>query len=233
VDVLAGLTPFPPAPETAAEVHGVIADMEGCLKRAMEASRGAPNDTIVSELLRAEVDGRSLSAEEILSFLFLLLPAALEPPFHFLSLAMLTLAEHPECIERLRREPSRIPGFLDEVLRCHTDQAIIREVMADVTLSGVAIPKGAVIAVLTDSANHDARQFSAPQVFDIERAGGGGLAFGHGIHFCLGAALARLEGRVAMEALLARFTGVALGGEIKWQYRIIGAGPASLPLCWS
>jgi cytochrome P450 len=204
--------------------------METCLQAVIETNRRHPGETVVSELLHAHPDGRPLTDEEILSTLFLLLPAALEPPAHLLSLAVLLLAEQPELRAQLQQNVALIPGFVDEVLRCHTDQAIIRQTTAAVTLRGVQIPQGAIVAVLTDAANRDVSQFASPDTFDSGRGTGAGLSFGHGIHYCVGSALARIEGRVAIEALLADFASLTRAGEIEWQYRIIGAGPARLPL---
>src|SRR5262249_36281018 len=116
------------------------------------------------------------------------------------------LAEHPDVRRELRADPSLIPGAIEETLRYEPSSTqIARWVPEDVELLGQVVPAGSAMLCLVGSANRDEREFDDPDRFDIHRTIGHHLTFGYGPHFCLGAALARLEGRVALEELLKRF----------------------------
>jgi cytochrome P450 len=172
--------------------------------------RAAPRDDLVSALLDAELDSggsrRTLTEEEILSFIMLLNGAGIETVARLLSWAAVTLARNPDQREILAADPSLIPNAIEELLRYEAPSPVNgRWVTRPVTLHGVTIPAESKILMLNGSANRDPREFRDPDRFDVRRTMERHISFGFGPHFCLGAALARLEGRVALAGTLARF----------------------------
>jgi cytochrome P450 len=168
-----------------------------------------------------------------MGFLMLLLLGGLETTVHLLSYCAMRFQEQPELLTRLRAEPALIPRFIEEALRHGSPiQGLIRLVMEDTELGGVRIPKGGKALLLLASANRDEALFPNPDQFDMDRPGGQqNLPFGHGIHFCLGAQLARLEARLALEALVARFARLTPGdGPVRFNVSVIMRGALSLPL---
>jgi cytochrome P450 len=186
----------------------------------------------VSDLLRSRVDGEALTAKELMGFLFLLLVAGLETTVHLLGHSARILAEHPAVLKQLRGDRSLIPQFIEEVLRFEPPvHGTIRLCTQDVTLAGVSLPRGSPLLVLQGSALRDEHYCADADRFSLERKGPQNLAFGHGMHFCLGAALARVEARVALEALLARCGTVSLRPEpIEWNLAMTVRGMRNLPL---
>jgi cytochrome P450 len=173
----------------------------------IEERRGAPKDDLISTLIRAEQGETALTPTEVVMFTFLLLVAGNETTTNLLGSTMLALLGHPEQLELVRREPARIPALVEEALRWDGPiQFLVRDAREDLELCGVKIPKGATIVPLLGSANRDSAQFPDAERFDVTRAAQGHLGFGFGNHFCLGASLARLEMRVALEELLGRFS---------------------------
>jgi cytochrome P450 len=165
--------------------------------------RDHPGDDLVSALLAAREDDTDLSHGEILGFCFLLLIAGNETTTKLLGNAIFWLHAFPDQRAALLADPTQVPAAIEEVLRYDTStQSLARLLMADVTLHGVTLPAGSKGLLLFASANRDERRWARADAFDIARSPAGHLAFGHGIHHCLGAALARLEGRVALEMLL-------------------------------
>lgn len=169
-----------------------------------------PSDDIMTELLRAEfddVDGkrRRLTREEVLGFVNLLSGAGNETTTRLIGWTGKVLADFPDQRRILVQEPALIPRAIEELLRFESPSPVqARYVTEDVEHYGKVVPKGSVMLLLTASANRDERRTPNPDVFDVRRQAGH-LAFGYGIHACLGAALARLEGRVALEEVLKRF----------------------------
>jgi cytochrome P450 len=143
------------------------------------------------------------------------------------------LSNHPELLVRLRQEPTLIPRFVEEVLRSESPvQGVLRVTREEATLGGMRLPQGARVLMLLGSANRDEAHFPEPDRFSLERSGGSPpLAFGQGIHFCLGAQLARLETRLALETLLPQCSKLAPGAEpLDWNMSITVRGPTRLPL---
>jgi cytochrome P450 len=193
--------------------------------------RREPREDLVTDLLQARVDGQSLSDAELMSFMFLLVVAGLETNIHLLGHSVRILMERPEVLARLRADRSLIPRFIEEVLRYEPPvQAMGRLTTAEVELSGVRIPAGAAVMLLIGSANHDDTRFPGADRFDMDREGVNNLPFGHGIHFCLGAPLARLETRIGLEALLARFERLSPAGPLEWNHSFTVRGPRILPV---
>jgi cytochrome P450 len=178
-------------------------------RQVFEARRREPRDDLVSALLAAQVDGEYLSEQDLLGFCILLLLAGNETTTTLLGNAFQTFDEHPEVMEELRADLSLIPGAIEEVLRYRSPvRLLLRETLQEVELGGQTIPAGTDVVTWLASANRDEEQFPDPDTFDIHRTPNRHLAFGYGIHFCLGAPLARLEARIAIETMLARWTDI-------------------------
>ncbi|GIW45646.1 MAG: putative cytochrome P450 [Candidatus Binatia bacterium] len=169
----------------------------------IEHRRRHPGTDLLSALLEAEVEGERLSREEVLGFCFLLIIAGNETTTKMLANAVDLLYRHPQQRARLIREPERMADAVEEVLRFDpSTQALARVVRRDVTLHGTVVPAGARVLLLIGSANRDETVIERADEFDVFRTPVAHLAFGIGTHFCLGASLARLEGRVALEEVL-------------------------------
>jgi cytochrome P450 len=177
----------------------------GYFARHVEAHRARPQDDLTDALLAAEVDGDRLSDRDIIAFLFLMIIAGNETTTKLLGNAVYWLWKNPDQRKRVRDDPALIPGWVEETLRYDaSSQLIARTTTCPVEIHGREIPGGARVALLIGAANRDERVFQDPDVFDVRREQRQSLAFGHGTHFCLGASLARLEGRVALEEVQAR-----------------------------
>jgi hypothetical protein len=171
-------------------------------------SRRSPRDDLTGALLAAEIDGDRLSDREVIGFLFLMIVAGNETTTKLLGNAVYWLSRNPEQREKLRRDPAMIPLWVEETLRYdNSTQALARLVARDVELHGEKLRAGEKVVLLVGSANRDERAFPDPDRFDLLRNTQRSLAFGQGTHFCLGASLARLEGRVALEEVEARIPG--------------------------
>jgi cytochrome P450 len=168
--------------------------------------RAHPGDDLVSALLDAEVDGERLSDAEIVGFCFLLVIAGNETTTKMLGNAMTLLARHPDQRAWLVANPAGIPGAVEEVVRYdNSTQMLARVLTRDVALHDVTMPGGKKVLLLIGSANRDEREFPDPDRFDVGRAVPNPLGFGQGVHFCLGASLARLESRIGLEEFARRF----------------------------
>ena len=232
-DDLTSITPVTPdMTQRMEEIRGTVRETEQYLREVLAQRRQQPADDMVTDLLRVQVDGEALKEPELIAFLFLLLVAGLETTVHLLSHTARQLIAHPEVLERVRADHSLIPRLIDEVLRLEPPvRAVYRLATADTELSGVAIPKGSRVLVMIGSANRDEAHFPDPDRFDIDRGGGvNNLPFGHGVHFCLGAPLARLEGRLALETLLPRIKGLSAAGPVEWKRSLSVRGVQSLPV---
>jgi cytochrome P450 len=170
-----------------------------------------PSDDIMTDLLQAEFEDetgtrRRLTREEILTYVTVVAGAGNETTNRLIGWAGKVLADHPDQRRELAADPGLIPNAIEELLRYEPPaQHMARYVARDVELHGCAVPEGAVMLFLVASANRDDRRYPDGDRFDIRRQVGAPLTFGRGIHYCLGAALARLEGRIALEEVLKRF----------------------------
>jgi cytochrome P450 len=189
-----------------AQVLEGIAGLSRYIMGVVEQRRESPGDDLISLLIRAEDGATALTSVEVAMFTLLLLVAGNETTTNLLGNALLAVMAHPEELARARRDPGRIPALVEEALRYDSPiQFLFREARQDVELGGIRIPAGATVMPLLGSANRDEAQFPRADRFDPSRNTQGHLAFGLGIHFCLGASLARLEARVALEELMPRF----------------------------
>jgi len=174
--------------------------------RMVADRRRSPRDDLTGALLAAEIDGDRLSDREVIGFLFLMIVAGNETTTKLLGNAVYWLARSPEQRAAVERDPALVPRWVEETLRYdNSTQALARLVARDVELHGEKLRAGEKAVLLVGSANRDERAFPDPDRFDLDRSTSKSLSFGHGTHFCLGASLARLEGRVALGAFCRRF----------------------------
>lgn len=208
------------------------------LRRFFEMRRRDPRDDLTTALITAEEAGDKLSRDELLAMVFLLLIAGHETTINLIGNGMLALLEHPEAMNRLRQDPLLIKSAVEELLR-YTSPVLMsteRYAREDVTLHGVTIPRGEMTLGVIGSANRDEAVFPDPDELDITREPNRHLAFGQGIHFCLGAPLARLEGEIAINTLLRRTSGLRLSvapESLRWRPSMMLRGLESLPISFS
>ncbi len=216
-----------------AEFRAATAEMRAYLPGLLAERRAAPRDDLLTRLVEAEVDGERLTEEDVLGFFQLLLVAGQETTANLISSAVLCLVENPDQLARLRAAPGLLPSAIEEVLRYRSPlQWVMRTPRRDVELHGRPIPAGGLVIPVIGSANRDPKAFPDADRFDITRDPNPHIAFGHGIHSCLGAPLARLEARIALADLLGRLTDLALASSEPWVPRkaLNVHGPACLPV---
>lgn len=194
--------------------------------------RKNPGDDLLGNLIRAEEQGDQLTEEELLANAALILAAGHETTTNLIGNGILTLLRHPDQLALLRAEPDLIESAVEEMLRYESPvQWTGRTASVEVEVNGHRIPAGQKVAIGLAAANRDPNQFPDPDRFDIRRAENRHLAFGHGIHFCLGAALARLEGQIAIGTLVRRFPNLRLADRpLRWLPNFTLRGLKSLPL---
>jgi cytochrome P450 len=179
--------------------------------QVLDDRRRQPADDLISELVVAEVDGRTLDDEEIYSFLRLLLPAGVETTYRASGNMLYGLLTHPDQLERVRADRSLLPDAFEETIRWEPPVTVIlRRATRDADIGGVPVEEGADVALLLGSANRDERKYEHPDEFDVFRASRQSVGFGFGVHVCLGMHLARMETRVAMNTLFDRLPDLRL-----------------------
>jgi len=183
-------------------------------------------------MVAAEEAGDRLSTQELFATCVLLLIAGNETTTNLIGNGTLALLRHPDQLDRLRREPKRIPSALEELLRYDSPvQLTSRIVLEDGELCGRPLRRGEQLVLLLGAGNRDPERFPDPDRLDVAREDVHPLSFGHGIHYCLGAQLARLEAQIAFEGLLERFPDLRLGAaRIAWGDNTVLRGPTSLAL---
>jgi cytochrome P450 len=215
------------------DYRAVTAEMREFLPDLIAQRRAAHQEDLLTRLVEAEVDGERLTQQEILGFVQLLLVGGQETTANLINNAILCFLEYPDQLARLRAAPELLPSAIEEVLRYRSPvQWMPRATRRAVEMHGQVIPAGKIVLPLIGSANRDPRQFQDAGRFDITRSPNPHLAFGHGIHACLGAPLARLEGRIALTDFLERAHDFALASNEPWEPRqAFGVhGPSRLPI---
>ncbi len=184
-------------------------EMRTYFKGIIEQRRKQPKDDLISDLIASQIDGQHLTEPELLSFCILLLVAGNETTTNLIGNAFLCFDEQPEVMDQMRADQSLIPSAIEEVLRYRSPvQLLVRAVATDTQIGKQPVRAGEVVVPCLSSANRDETQFPNPDVFDIRRTPNRHVSFGHGIHFCIGAPLARLETKIALTIMLERLTDI-------------------------
>ncbi len=216
--------------------EALLRELQEYIAEVVADRREHPGDGLLSRLVTARDEGE-LSAEELDSMIFQLLVAGQEPVTNQITTALVSLMRHPRAMERLRAEPDLMPGAVEELMRLDSafELTTWRFLAEDADLHGTRVPAGDSVIVSLCAANRDPERFPDPDTLDLDRAQGPHLAFGHGVHFCPGAALARIEMQVALGTLLARLPGLRLDvddDELRWIPAVLGRGTAELPVAF-
>jgi cytochrome P450 PksS len=205
------------------------------LRRFFDKRGRDPQDDLASALIQAEEAGDKLTEDELLAMVFLLLIAGHETTVNLIGNGMLALLEHPDQMEKLRGNPSTIKTAVEELLRYSSPVFMLTERYAreDLNIRGVTIPRGEMTLGVIGSANRDETVFENPDDLDITREPNKHLSFGQGIHFCLGAPLARLEAEIAVTTLLSRLPDLHLSvsaESLRWRPSMLLRGLEALPV---
>ncbi|EHR62321.1 cytochrome P450 family protein [Saccharomonospora cyanea] len=206
------------------------------LTSLVSGKRRHPGDDLLTELIQAsDADHGSLTESELIAMAFLLMIAGHDSTMSLIGNGVLCLLQHPDQLAALRDDPSLVPAAVEEFLRYESPvtQATFRYTGAPVRIGDVEIPEGEFVVVALGSANRDGDRFPDPDRFDPGRDAGGHLAFGHGIHYCLGAPLARMEAQIAIGRLVRRFPDLALAvdsAELRWRDSTLIRGLEELPV---
>jgi cytochrome P450 len=217
------------------DVSAASVAMAEYLTKLVADKRSDPGDDMVTALVQARDEGDRLDETELVSMLFLLLVAGHETTVNLIGNGTLALLRHPEQFAALRDDPSLLHGAIEEFLRYDgpVQMATLRFTTEALAVGDAVIPAGEFVLVALTSANRDPEKFADPDRLDITRPSGGHVAFGHGIHYCLGAPLARLEGEIAIGRLLRAFPELRLAGdpdEFRWRVSSIIRGLETLPV---
>ncbi|WP_280146080.1 cytochrome P450 family protein [Bacillus amyloliquefaciens] len=205
------------------------------MQTLIEEKRNHPGEDLTSKLIYAEEDGQKLSESELYSMLFLLVVAGLETTVNLLGSGTLALLLHKDQLENIKRQPDTIQTAVEELLR-YTSPVIMmanRWAIEDFTYKDVSIKKGDMIFIGIGSANRDPEYFDEPDTLNVARTPNRHISFGFGIHFCLGAPLARMEASIAFNALLKRFPNIELNGsseDLTWRKNVFLRGLETLPV---
>jgi len=205
------------------------------LRKLIAERRSSPGDDLLTALIQAEEAGDKLTPDELVSMVFLLLVAGHETTVNLIAGGTLALLQHPEQLERLRKDPTLIEPAVEELLRYASPVEVSTERFAreEFSIGGVTIPPGELVFAVLASANRDERQFNDPDMLDLGREPNKHVSFGMGIHYCLGAPLARLEGQIAIQTLVNRFPDLRLARPVeslKWRTGALIRGPKRLPV---
>ena len=201
-------------------VAPVIREMNEYFLAHIRSRRRRPGSDLTSRLVQAEVDGERLAYEEIVGFVGLLLIAGHITTTATLGNAVLAFSDAPEAAAAVRADPALLPAAIEEVLRLRTPfPRLARLTTVDAAVGGVRIPAGQVVLPWLAAANRDDRVFTEPHRFDLHRRPNPHLTFGHGVHFCLGAPLARLEARVALRLLFERYRDIEIAVDEPVEHR--------------
>lgn len=203
----------------------------------IEERRAEDKGDILSSLVRVEDDGDTLDHMEVISMVFLLLVAGHETTVNLIGNGMLALMQHPEQYALLKENHDLLPSAIEEILRYNgpVETTTVRFASEDIDVAGVTIPQGDIALPSLLAANRDPAIFEDPDRFDITRDPNPHVAFGQGIHYCLGAPLARMEGQIALQALLDHFPDMQLDTaveDLEWNASLLLHGMKALPVRW-
>ena len=227
-----------PVPLTRAEIDEANADnlaSQEYFRALFELRRRQPGDDLTTQLVRAEEEGSKLSNEELTANIILLFGAGHETTVNLIGNGLLALHRHPDQLRRLREEPALVVNAVEEFLRYNSSvQLTGRVALEDVAVGATAVPKGEGVLCLLGAANRDPAVYPDPDRLDVTRPNIRPLSFGGGIHFCLGAQLARIEAEVAIATLLRRLPGLTLDDaeHPEWRPSFVLRGLNRLPASW-
>lgn len=212
-----------------------IAAFMSYLRKLIKVRRANPQDDLISALVAVEETGDLLNEDELLAMIFLLLVAGHETTVNLIGNGVLALLEHPDQMERLRSDPTLIKPAVEELLRYNgpLETATERYAREEITIEGVTIPRGGLVFAALASANRDESQFPNADTLDLNREPNRHLAFGQGVHYCMGAPLARMEGQIAINTLLRRMPDLRLAvapGALRWRSQLVLHSLEALPL---
>ena len=214
-----------------------IGEFLGYIKSLLDEKRAHPGNDLTSSLVQVEENGDALSENELISMIFLLIVAGHETTVNLIGNGTLALLQHPDQMHRLQHDPSLVPSAIEELLRFTAPVNLSDERWAteDISMHGKVIHKGDIVYAALIGANTDPHQFHNPEALDIARQENQHLAFGKGIHFCLGAPLARLEGQIAFATLIQRLPNLRLTSDpeqLIWNNNPMLRGLRSLPVAF-
>ena len=206
--------------QAVAAVAPTMREMNAYFLDHIRARRADPGTDLTSRLIQADVDGERLADEEIIGFVGLLLLAGHITTTATLGNSVVCFQDNPDAAAEVRADPTLLPAAIEEVLRLRTPfPRVGRLTKVDTEVGGVPVPAGQIVLPWLAAANRDERVFVEPHRFDLHRRPNPHLTFGHGIHFCLGAPLARLEARVALRLLLRRYRDIDVVGDEQVEHR--------------
>ncbi|MFJ7194631.1 MULTISPECIES: cytochrome P450 [unclassified Streptomyces] len=220
---------------TAEEFEASREELRSYMAGLIEQHRRSPQDDLMTALIEARDDGDRLSELELVDLCVGILVAGHETTASQIPNFVLTLLDHPDQLARLRAEPGLVPNAVEELLRfvpLGSGAGQPRYATEDIEVGGTLVRAGSPVLVAVGAANRDALRFGAPGVLDIAREGNQHLGFGHGVHHCLGAPLARLELQEALSALITRFPELRLAGDVTWKSEMLVRGPRVMPVEW-
>lgn len=230
-NVLAAANRAAYGPERLAEIQDSSDQLRAFMEALYDERAADLKEDLISDFIRAEVDGRKMTRIEVIQMATLLLIGGVETTTNLLGTTLVELKRHPEVYARVRNDPGLIAPLLEEVLRYNPPVHIIfRHTMEDTELGGVAIPKGSTIMPLLASANRDETKYANPEVFDIDRKLEHPLmSFGQGPHFCLGNYLSRMEAKSALEVAFRRLAVLdPVSDDVEWIDSFFARGPHHL-----
>ena len=225
------------ATENRSEFISLMTEFVQYLGQIIAQRREQPQDDLISDLIKAEEAGDKLSEEELYSMIVLLIVAGHETTTNLIGNGILGLLEHPDQLALLRAEPARIDDAIEEILRYDgpAERATMRWAAEDMTIGDQTIERGQPVVVSLASANRDEKRFQRPDVLDITREDKRNLGFGFGIHYCVGAALARMEGKIAINTLIQRLPELRLREStdtLSWRVSNLIRGMEHMPVVW-
>ncbi len=224
-----------PIEETRPRAQSAAAEVAGYLSELIAAKRAVPGEDVISALVAARDGDQVLTEAELMSTVFLLLLAGHETTVNLIGNGVAALLTHPDQLALLHARPELVPAAVEELLRYDgpVHHPMLRFTVEPLRVGSVTIPAGEIVLVALGAANRDPSRYPRAEDLDVTRDDGPHLGFGHGPHFCLGAALARVEGQVALSLVLDRFPGLRLGvpyGDLVWRDGIFLRGLEALPV---